>query len=210
MKRESKIHRITETTNNYTFIQYGIEEWFENYFENPVEELEYQESSEVVQNLINFVNNECDEQPILVINNIGRRDYFFDEYRKAFDPYSLSKTLAAIFDIVLETNEENYGADWVYKSIYEQIKPNTDKKRKILASHQFISKNFIKKYPFNRTVYPTQLEIKIYDIDEWWKLKNKNILFITSGDGPCIELFKTISVKKLICVDSFISIKKPD
>lgn len=210
MKRETKIHRITDATYNYSYIQYGIEEWFENYFENPAKENEYTESSKVVKDLLDFINSECDDQPILVINNIGRKDYYFDENRKAFDPSFLSKTLSPMFEIIIETNEENYCAEWIYKSIYELVKPKIDKQRKILASHQFITQNFIQKHPFSRTLYPTQLEIKIYDMDQWWKLKNKNILFITSGDGPCIELFKTLGVRKLICVDSFISIQNPD
>ena len=115
-----------------------------------------------------------------------------------------------MFDTVFEANEENYGAEWIYKTIFEIIKPKKDKQRKILASHQYIRNNFRRKHPFHINSYPDQIEIKIYDYDEWEKFKNKNILFITSGDGPSFELFKMWGAKKLICVESFLTIQNLD
>lgn len=203
--RESIITRNRDINYSFERVNYYIEKNHENYRRRPFKPKELKKESTLVNNIQSFLNNEFDEAPILILNELGRHYWYFDEYRNAVDPVVLFNGMVDLFPTIIEIRERNLGAPGLYKNMYFFVKLESEiiKKQKKIASH-FNKKARIEQEDYlKNSYYPEQTIIKIYDRGLFQRLKNKNILFVTSGNDPCLELYQLYNPKKVIILKSF-------
>jgi hypothetical protein len=203
--RESIITRAKDINYSFERVNYYIEKYHENYSRRPFKIEELNKKSTLVNNIKSFLKEEFDETPVLVLNEIGRHYWFFDEYRRAVDPVALFNGMRDLFETTIEVRERNLGAAGLYKIMYFIVKLQREvvEKPKKVASH-FDKRALLQREDhLKNSYYPEQTILKIYDRDLFQGLKNKNILFVTSSNDPCLELCQLCNPKKIIILKSF-------
>lgn len=208
MQRESVIARPEGFINATNYVHYSIEKWFENYYTRPAQEQDYDFNSYLIRDLRAFFLSEFNEEPILIINTLAGREWFYEEPRKLINPVRIADVIAKKFDVVIKTelgkDREVAGCE---KYVFKRLKMN--------ALNKAIEKTKIASYQM-RTFKKVNggdtygLKLWIHDMEEFTKLQNREILYFTADGLPNDYFFRLWNPKKVVCVQSFLRVKNPD
>lgn len=209
MQREPVIVRLAPFNYPTHYIHYSIEKWFENYYSRPASDKDYDIDSELMQELNSFFSTEFEQKPILIINTLVSREWFYEEPRKIINPIWIADKIAKNFDVVIKTElgkeEHITGCEkYVFKRLKMNSRNQATEKIKI-ASYQF--RKFKEAHTLDRT---HGVKLWIHDLDEFSQYQNREILYFTAESMPNDLFFRLWSPKKVVCVQSFEQVKHPD